>query len=264
MGKVINPPDVSECQICFAYTKLVKSHIIPRAISRVLTRNNGPSLVVPSAANARPKRIQDGLYARFCCATCEKLFGPVDHAFADFYRQLDTGAAIGRDPTAPIARIHEDANPLMISGFFASLLLRGAISGHDFFARVKLNHATRRRVASALRSGLLSQDTGFRVLLTRVTGQLGLLITDPHEHIVRGHHGFAVRLPGLLAIVFPHTTQLALPFSGIAIGGDSNVIVMEREHALPGEEEFVIEAAARHAAHLERMFPGDASPTELS
>jgi len=242
-----------ECQVCFRHAKLVKSHIIPKSISRILTGRSGPSLVVPSSPSERPRRIQDGLYARFCCADCERLFGPIDEAFGRFYRQIAHGVPIVSGASKPVARVHEDVSPLTITGFFASLLLRGCLSGHEFFARVRLGHSARRRVVRALNRGMLTHDTGFHVILARVTGELGPLITDPHEHEVRGHRGFAVRLPNLVALVFPDRSALNWPLPAIEVGGPNGVVVMEREEALPGEEAFVVGAAAQHYEHIEGM-----------
>ncbi len=79
---------------------------------------------------------------------------------------------------------------------------------------------------------------------------------------MRGHNGFAVRLPSLVALVFPDRSALTWPLPAIEIGGPHGVLVVEREEALPGEEAFVVEAAARHYQSIESMLGGSSLPDE--
>lgn len=144
-----------KCKLCQIDTdKFVKSHIIARSMHTLgaATEDTTKGIILSSDYKSYPKKSPHGIYDRFLCAACEKIFQSwEDYALEIFKKAYEF--------SLPTVRTHIELNGYdyhKLKLFFISVLWRADASDHYMYRQVDVGLKHR----ESLRRMLLDKKSG--------------------------------------------------------------------------------------------------------
>lgn len=221
------------CALCSAKEKLVKSHAIPAAFFREADIGPETPRLYSNVEGRHPKRAPVGVYDRFACAGCEKLFQAWDdyairlfiQGFGDFRRiTIDKDVAFFQKDTYQYSEVKL---------FFISLLLRAHLSCHEFYENVDLG-----RYADTAKSAVLAGDPGeintFTVVLSRwrIGGEkenFAKVLVSPFREKWDGVNAYRFYLGLTVAYIKVDKRVFDEAFRNIALAPERPLYIVERE-----------------------------------
>ena len=178
---------VGQCKLCGRTEKLVKSHVVPKAL-HLDAQPEFDTMTIYSQAVAYGKRSPSGVYGRFLCRDCEELFGPYDMYGVEFVKTYKTGVN-----GAPLSGSFKygftaDIDYPKLKLWIMSMLWRADACDHGLFGRVNLGKKWRDILASNIRSQTPGNADIFSVTASLFDeGEYGqLFMADPHPERFSG------------------------------------------------------------------------------
>ena len=125
------------CKFCGKYTKLVKSHIIPKFL--YTDSNNSKKKVSVDTKTKKTTLYQAGIWDNILCEDCERLTAIYDNEFLNFINLDFNKFIFSKSDNEIIYKISSDNyNYQNLRKFFISILLRCSISKKNEFDLVNL------------------------------------------------------------------------------------------------------------------------------
>jgi hypothetical protein len=210
------------CRLCGQPKKLVKSHIIPDNMNRVLRSvlgddANSPMLTI-DMRTGKAKRYPIGWYDKgILCSTCDGSFSPWEaHAHQVLFTKHNYSSVLFGARNRPYCYTLLGADYAKLKHFILSVVWRASISTNSLFANVKLDTPTN----DAFRARLLSAGPGgandFTVRIAQYHSiDIPLATFEPREQVIDGIHYVVLYLPGYKILV--QVDQKPLPADHDAI-----------------------------------------------
>lgn len=131
---------VGKCKMCGKEDKLVKSHIVPRSLTRHIDASGGGPKVYEVGKFNRPRRAPIGIYDAILCDGCEARFSSWDNHAAKTIRFGAEHEVAIKDPRTgkPRAFLLEQGCDGKLQMFAVSMLWRASVSNRTEFATFKL------------------------------------------------------------------------------------------------------------------------------
>lgn len=220
--------ELGNCGLCGVHGRLVKSHIVPRAI--ITAKLEPGQFLTVVGTKSHPKRSRTGVYSRIVCDTCEKSFHADDEYLLETYRSVDAWT--------PVLERHgslaESVDPLRLTRAILSVLFRAHLSSDAGYARVDLGP-----LAEPLRRALLVPNGhvpgAFGVLLRHLTGKLADITMSPQRERWDGINAYRFYLPRMTAIVRVDRRKFTDPFAEFELREGRPVIAMHFDRFTPSE-----------------------------
>lgn len=188
------------CKLCGNTAKLVKAHIIPKSLYKVLRGSTGSVIkIITNTAGVHPKRIPMGIYdPNIVCEDCEKLFSPWDD-YAKWFFEKNTPKVISNKGRV-VAYDYGIPDYQKLKLFFVSLLWRAHASQLPFFRMVELGkHET--DVVNKIRSSDPGNSDEYSIILARFNHQLAEVIQNPFRSRIFGINCYRFYLPSYFFVI---------------------------------------------------------------
>jgi hypothetical protein len=219
------------CQLCALPKKLVKSHVIPDNLNRVLRDvlgddPNAPMLTIDKRTG-KTKRYPMGVYDKqILCGECDGSFSPWEEHARDvlFTKHSYTGVLYnGQGQPHCYTLLGADYTTLKL--FVLSVVWRASISGNAFFGNVDLGQT----INDGLKTRLLAADPGgatdFSVRIAQYHSvDIPLAAFEPREQVIDGIHYVVLYLPGYKILV--QVDEKTLPADHDAVLTPANPIIV--------------------------------------
>ena len=178
---------VGQCKLCGRTEKLVKSHIVPKALHSDV-QPESDVMTIYSQTVAHGQRSPTGVYGRFLCQNCEKFFGPYDEYGVEFVKTHKTGVT-GTPLSGSFKHgFTADIDYPKLKLWIMSMLWRADACDHGLFGRVNLGTRWRDILASNILSETPGNADFFSVTASLFDeGEYGqLFMADPHPERYSG------------------------------------------------------------------------------
>lgn len=160
------------CKLCNKNRKLIKAHIIPRAIYELVKEGRDSHLVVVQNKDETfPKKSRIGFYDNsILCSDCDGRLGKYDDYGVRVLFGLEHQGTEVKAPDGRVVALKVlDFDYTRMKLFFLSTLWRASVSNHEHFSRVKLG-SYEARLRQLIHGGDPGAPDEFPVFLTRFTG----------------------------------------------------------------------------------------------
>lgn len=130
------------CKLCAQDRKLIKAHIVPRALYDPLLEEGSPLQLYSTEEGAFPKRSPQGIYdTNILCCACDNRIGVWDNVaqkllLAPLSEHGDPQALMANMAKGLFEVVNIDYHGLKL--FFISLLWWAHVTTQPFFAKVRL------------------------------------------------------------------------------------------------------------------------------
>ena len=172
--------NAGKCKLCGKTEKLVKSHIVPKALH--LDAQNGEAMRIYQQDKPSGQQNSSGVYGRFLCQCCEKSFSQYDNYGVNFVKKYKDGTA--GDPLCGSFQegFTVDVDYATLKLWVMSMLWRADASDHELYKRVNLREKWRNTLAESIRSRTPGCRDYFAVTATLFDeGAVGRCsMADPH------------------------------------------------------------------------------------
>jgi hypothetical protein len=168
--------------MCGSVTKLIRAHIIPRALYKPILKESDYALEATNRPEYYNRKLPVGIYdAKILCETCERLFSPFDCYANELLLEHDWSTATGFPKDKPQALLLKNHDYHNLKLFFMSVVWRASVSSQPFFGRVEVGPHEER-----LREHIRNNDSGgpqdFGALIAKFDGPTrGALDLDPKQ-----------------------------------------------------------------------------------
>ena len=149
-------PNIRTCRLCGAVGKLVKSHVIPKAL-HLDVKPEDDNLRVYSNSAPRGQRSHTGVYGLFLCESCENAFGPYDKYGVEFVKRH-------KDEIGDSTICEVDYAKLKL--WVMSMLWRADVCDDIFYEKADLGPKWRKALADSFRSKTPGDANHFSVVAT--------------------------------------------------------------------------------------------------
>ena len=153
-------PNIGTCRLCGAVGKLVKSHVIPKAL-HLDVKPEGDNLRVYSNSARHGQRCHTGVYGLFLCESCEKAFAPYDEYGVKFVKRHKDG--IGDSPICESFQrgFETSVDYAKLKLWVMSMLWRADVCDDMLYEKVDLGPKRRKALADSIRSKTLGDANHF-------------------------------------------------------------------------------------------------------
>lgn len=241
------------CGLCLTdVPRLVESHIVPKAIATDAQGDDGFSMIVGSASETHPKRVQTGIYSLIVCAPCEKSFQEDDDLLIAAWRALPTAPAVWSGKATEL--IEFDGGKLQRS--LLTVLFRAHLSQHGFYRHVILGpHAEPlRRYVRGERKEVPAQ---FSIVLRHVPTDFGGMTLSPKAFRLCGANTYNIYLPHVIATVKVDRKAWPKALDGLALTAGDAPLALRSERLNPQEMVAGFKLAEENSCILDRKFRGN-------
>ncbi len=220
-----------ECQRCGLTKKLVKSHVIPDNMNRVLRsvlgdNANAPILTIDKGTG-RTKRYPMGLYDKgILCKACDGTFSPwEEHAHQVFFTKHAWTSLLFDSRNRPYCYTLRGGDYKKLKLCILSIIWRASIRSSPFFRNVNLDTATN----DAIKARLLVENPGSATEFTVRIAQyhsidIPLAAFEPREQTIGGIHYVVLYLPGYKILVQVDQGPLPADHDAILVPGTPVII----------------------------------------
>ena len=149
-----------KCKLCGQAAKLVKSHVIPKA----LHRDQVGALEIVKEGRAYTKKTLTGAYGRFMCQSCENSFGPYDDYGVEFVRKYKDGKAGELFEDSFSKGFSADVDYAMLKPWVLSMLWRGNACDHEMWKGIAIGGKWHDQLTESVRCKSPGSDDDFAVM----------------------------------------------------------------------------------------------------
>ena len=221
---------VGQCKLCGRTEKLVKSHVVPKAL-HLDAQPESDVMTIYSQAIAHGQRSPTGVFGRFLCLNCEEFFGPYDTYGVKFVKSYKTGVNGAPLPGSFKYGFTVDIDYPKLKLWVMSMLWRADACDHGLFGRVNLGTKWR----DILTSDILSETPGgvnnFSVTASLFDeGEFGqLFMADPHRERFYGVNYYRFYIYGGFTF-FVKVDQRKQPaqLEPLSMSEDNQLVVVRR------------------------------------
>lgn len=217
------------CGLCGRCTdKLVKSHIIPKAI--MINGLGEEEKMAIAGTTGHPKKSPTGMWSKIVCLNCEKSFGKDDEYLISVYRKIDQfPAAFDGEAT-----LLKDVDARKLQRAILSVLFRAHLSDHDVFKDFSLDcHAEALRIY--LSNPIEEIPASFSICLRHITAPIGGLVIQPIRESHDGINTYRFFFPKMTALIRVDNENFREPFKSLQITENQEIYAMRFDRLTPSE-----------------------------
>jgi hypothetical protein len=226
---MIHPQKDSEgvCKLCGRSSRLVKSHIIPRAFFEI--GDDPRAKLVSNVEGQFPRKAPSGVWARIVCDSCERSFGEYDdYAATVLLNNLDKyKPEFVRGQ--PAAIVIPDIDYRRLKLFVVAVLWRAAVSSHDFYVRVKIG-PFERRAREMLQTGDPGEASEFATWWSVFNMSWSPGIMDPFRERWSGINAYRFYLGRVLAYVKVDIQKVPSDFRDVMMAPGRDLVLIVRDY----------------------------------
>jgi hypothetical protein len=241
---------VDGCGLCGSVgAKLVKSHIIPKALMVDGLASDEYLAIAGSKATRAPTISHAGVWSQIVCGRCEESFRDDDNFLIPALRELPNyPTAFGGEATAMVG-----VDPERLYRGILSVLYRAELSQHFMFDAVKLA-VYREPIRQFLMQETLKAPAGVSIFLRHITNKNGQFLLNPGREKWEGVNAYRFYFPGLTAMIKVDQRPFPSYFSSLVLGATQWPLALRFDKLSPSERRAAYDIATRNGAHLSRVF----------
>ncbi len=235
------------CKFCGSKTKLVKSHIIPKAMYWELNDSqNRPSKLLSPFDGEFEKRYPYGFYDYFLCDEHEKQFNDWD----------TYACTLLRDSQPKVMNngwVFDEVDYTKIKLFFISMLWRAHIASNDFFEKIRLG-PHENRLKNLITQENPSNPDDYAVVLWRSEEILANAIIAPYRERYEGISFIRFYLPKYMALIKVDQRPLSPLFQKNALKKSYKWFVTRKKYEGESEEKIMKNIANKNLIKKDRNY----------
>lgn len=237
------------CKLCGQTAKLIRAHIIPKSLYKVLQdTDGGVSKLISNTVGVHPKRIPMGIYdPKIVCEDCERLFAPWDDYAKWFFDKSIPKCVSNKDKVVAYDYGLPDYQKLKL--FFISLLWRAHASQQPFFRRIDLG-PYEADVVTKIKNADPGTPDEYSIVLARFDHPLSEIIQDPFRSRIFNINCYRFYLPSFFFIIKFDKRPFPDGFREVMLQPEISFYALAKDFATSKEMILLKELAVRKRGEL--------------
>ena len=247
------------CALCKKEKDLIRSHIIPRGLLRLLSVGifDGQIIAIHPSRYGKPLRRPGGSYSYILCADCDNKIGIYDEYAIKFVEST----TLTSDPSR-LGWTVENANQKKLKLFCISYLWRASLSSLMEFEEISLGDRHEEKMRVMIDADNAGSTNNYSTLVAKFTSQtnqklFSKIVMIPATTRLGGVKFYEIYLPNLYKL-FVKVDQQVLPKELLkgSLGGSNFLSIYSRGPYENSREYKMLLDASREATEEEKWAPG--------